>query len=129
MKTQNSQTTLNTAYFLNGTNENITLELLISPPGQTSTSVISLDDIPINESPLKGDVFLTLGSNAKLDKKVLRITTIVTDTSKESNQTGVDVIIKGGVVDKEYPLQEVVLSEGDSVAYSIIIRFKKFIST
>ncbi len=128
MNPQNSQTTLNTAYFLNDTKENINLNLLISAPGQTSTSVVSLDDIPINESPLKGDVFLTLGSNAKLDKKVLRITTIVTDTSRESNQTGVDVKIKGGLLDKEYPLQAEVLNEGDSVVYSIIIRFKKFIS-
>lgn len=128
MKPQNAQTTLNTAYFLNDTKENITLNLLISVPGQTSTSIVSLDDIPINESPLKGDVFITLGSNAQLDKKVLRITTIVTDTSRESNQTGVDVKIKGGVLDKEYPLQAEVLNEGDSVFYSIIIRFKKFIS-
>ena len=128
MKTENSQTTLNTAYFLNGTLENITLELLISTKGQTSTSVISLDDIPINESPLKGDVFLTLGSNAKLDKKVLRITTIITDTSRESIHTGIIVKIQGGLGDKEFPLQEDVLEEGDSVVYSIIIRFKKFIS-
>lgn len=127
MPEQNYFSTLNTAYFLDSSDNIISLELLISAPGQTSTSVVSLDDIMITELPLKGDVLLPLKSNKQLNQVTMRITTIVTDTSRESNHTGVIVKLSGGLIEKEIPLQEEVAQEGDSVVYSIIIRFKQFI--
>ena len=127
MPEQNYFSTLNTAYFLDSSDNIISLELLISAPGQTSTSVVSLDDIMITELLLKGDVLLPLKSNKQLNQVTMRITTIVTDTSRESNHTGVIVKLSGGLIEKEIPLQEEVAQEGDSVVYSIIIRFKQFI--
>ncbi|HEX4875687.1 MAG TPA: hypothetical protein VFV31_03390 [Chitinophagaceae bacterium] len=119
-----STTTVNTAYFLNGTQNPVTLKIFIGDKGQSGDSVISLDNVIIGKN-LKGDIEMMVGTNQELAGKVLDITTTVLDLSRETNKTEVTVSLTGGIAEREYFLNEEVKNEGDLVPYSMIFRFKK----
>ena len=116
---------LNTVYLVTGSNKNVTLEIIIGAPGQTSRTMISIDDdIIADDHP--GSFFESpIGKNKSLDGKTLFITSNITDTSPDTNHTEMLIRLRGGVTFREYPLAKVVDEEGESVPYLSVIEFLK----
>lgn len=115
------ETSLNTVYFVRNSNH-VIVELIYGDPGQSSSTVMHLDGIEL-EDGTPGDIVRNLGPGSGLDGKTLDITASVTDTSRTSNHTEMIVRLRGGATFREFVLSENVTEEGETVFYSAIIRF------
>jgi hypothetical protein len=119
------RTALDTLYFVNGTNRNVTLEVITGSVGQTSKMTIDLDDTNIVKNHPGIFPATVIGTNKNLEGKVLTIVCTIADTSRETNLTEMRIRLNGGVMFMEFPLFATVDAEGDSVNYTCFITFFK----
>jgi hypothetical protein len=119
------KTTLDTVYLVDGSSRNVTLEIIVGAPGQTAVTDIILGDTNLVKGK-KGsiDEFI-LGANKELNGKKLFITTVMVDTSRDTNNVESIIRLRGGFKFIEYPLFKVVKNEGDSAIFSSSIEFFK----
>ncbi len=131
-------TTLTTDYIVNGSDQLVTLELIIGAPGQTAKTVLKVDgnspkqstngDLPASFSGGLNET--KIDTNKNLSGKILEISTDVTDTSKETNHTELIVRLRGGKYGfTEYPLVLVVDNDGDDAMYKVTIKFTKSLNS
>ncbi|CAN5266545.1 hypothetical protein BH11BAC5_BH11BAC5_27960 [soil metagenome] len=117
------KTTLDTVYIVDGSNNNITLEVNIGDTGQTSNMTIMLDNQVITQN-LRGDYNENiLGTNTALNGKKLSIVANVADTSRDTNLTSLTIHLKGGPETHDLPLFKTVDEEGGSEDYICLIEF------
>ncbi|MEO7766902.1 MAG: hypothetical protein ABIS01_05725 [Ferruginibacter sp.] len=116
-------TTLDTIYIIDSTNNNVTLAVSIGDQAQTSDMTIRLDEeIIVKEHP--GDFpEKILGTNQQLKGKKLSIVATIADTSQTSNLTSLTIRIKGGFFPGEFPLAKTVDTNGASADYLCLIEF------
>lgn len=119
------KTTLDTVYLIDGSIRKVMFELVVGAPGQTAVTDIILG----NDNIMKGkkgsiDEF-SLGTNKELNGKKLNVTTVVTDTSRDTNLAEVTLHLQGGFKAMEYPLIKIVKEEGDTVVFTFAIEFFK----
>lgn len=119
------KTALDTLYFVNGSNKNITLEAITGDVGQTSRMSIDLEGKEIVKNHNGSFPETVLGSNKELLGQTLTIVCTIADTSRNTNFTELRLRLKGGIIFQEYPLFAEVENEGDSVKYICIITFFK----
>jgi hypothetical protein len=116
-------TTLNTLYITDGSDNDITLEVNAGAQGQTSDMTIKLNSTIVTEN-LSGDFAETiLGTNNSLNGKKLNIVATIADTSRETNFTSLTIHLRGGAGPADFPLSKAVDEEGGSVDYLCIIEF------
>lgn len=120
---ETDNTTLNTLYIIDGSDNDITLEVNAGAEGQTSDMTIKLNKSIVTEN-LSGDFAETvLGTNRSLNGKKLNIAATIADTSRETNFTSLTIHLKGGTIPADFPLSKAVEEEGGSVDYLCIIEF------
>jgi hypothetical protein len=119
------KTALDTLYFVNGSNKNVTLEAITGDVGQKSRMSIDLDGKEIAKNHDGSFPETVLGSNKDLLAQTLTIVCTIADTSRNTNFTELRLRLKGGIIFQEYPLFAEVENEGDSVKYICIITFFK----
>ncbi|MFT3703477.1 MAG: hypothetical protein QM802_13965 [Agriterribacter sp.] len=118
-------TTLDTLYIVNGSDNNITLEINVGAEEQTGDMTIKLDDAIIVENHA-GDFHETIiGTNKSLNGKKLSIVANIVDTSRKTNFTSLSIHLKGGVTPNDFNLAKTVDDEGASVDYLCLIEFFK----
>ncbi|PZR27939.1 MAG: hypothetical protein DI535_08325 [Citrobacter freundii] len=119
------KTTLDTVYLIDGSSRDVTLEIIVGAPEQTAVTDIILGDNTIVKGK-KGSVDeFPLGANKNLNGKKVLITTVMVDTSKDTNNVESIIRLRGGFKFIEYPLFKVVKNEGDSAIFSSSIEFFK----
>ncbi len=117
------RTTLDTLYILDGSDNEVTLEVNAGAAGQASDMSIELDGSTVVDK-LAGDFSETvLGTNKEMNRKRLRIVATIADLSRETNVTSLTVRLKGGPADTDFLLAKEVEQEGASVDYICLIRF------
>lgn len=119
------RTALDTLYFVNSSNRNVSLEVRTGGPGQTSRMRIELDDTEIVTGHPGHFPETIIGSNKFLQEKTLLINCTITDTSKDTNFTELRIRLDGGIMFMEFPLFASVENDGDSVNYTCLITFFK----
>jgi len=120
---ETDNTTLNTLYIIDGSDNDISLEVNAGAEGQTSDMTIKLNNSIVTEN-LSGDFVETaLGTNKSLNGKKLNIVATIADTSRETNFTSLTIHLKGGTGPADFPLSKAVEEEGGSVDYLCIIEF------
>ena len=119
------KTTLDTAYLTNNSDAAITLEIILGAPGQTGVTDIILDKVHIITAEKGSLPEFALGTNKKLSGKTMMITTVVSDTSKETNYCESIIRIRGGIRFSEYTLFKKVPNEGDEAIFTSSIEFFK----
>ena len=119
------KTTLDTVYLVNGSAGNVTLEVIVGAPGQTAVTDIILGDDNIVKGK-KGSINeFALGPNKELNGKKLHITTVMVDTSKDTNNVESIIRLRGGFKFIEHSLFKVVKNEGDNAIFTSVIEFFK----
>lgn len=118
-------TTLDTLYIIDGSINEVTLEITVQGEGQTSDMTVKLESEVIakehaGDLPKKG-----LGTNKSLNGKKLHIVATIADTSRQTNFTGIKILLNGGVAPVELPLFKTVDEEGQSADYLCLIEFFK----
>jgi hypothetical protein len=124
-QTDNGKTSLDTAYLINGSDAAVTLEIILGAPGQTGTTDIILDRVHIITGEQGSLNEFALGTNRKLNGKTMYITTIVSDTSKDSNYLETIIRLRGGVRFSEYTLYKTVPKSGENAIFTSSIEFFK----
>jgi len=116
-------TTLNTLYITDGSENDITLEINAGAEGQTSDMTVKLNSSILAEN-LSGDFLQTpIGTNQSLNGKKLNIVATIADTSRDTNFTSLTIRLRGGMQPADFPLSKAVDEEGGSVDYLCIIEF------
>ncbi len=119
------KTTLDTAYLVDGSNRPVTVEIIVGAPGQTATTDMILGDKNILRGK-KGSIDeFTLDTNKTLNGKKLHITTVMVDTSRDTNNVEAIIRLRGGFKFIEYELFKVVKNEGDNAIFTAVIEFFK----
>jgi len=117
------RTTLNTLYILDGSDNEVELEVNVGDVGQTSDMSIDLDG-KILADKIAGDFEKTsLGTNKQLHGKKLNIVATIADLSRETNLTSLTIHLKGGIEPNDIPLFKTVDDEGDSADYMCVVKF------
>ncbi len=119
------KTSLDTAYLINGSDAAVTLEIILGAPGQTGTTDILLDGVNIITGEKGSLPEFALGTNKKLHGKTMRITTVISDTAKDTNYLESIIRIRGGIRFAEYILYKTVEKEGGSAIFTSNIEFFK----
>jgi hypothetical protein len=117
------KTTLDTLYLINDSNRIVSIEILVGDQGQTSALSMSLDNKTLISNHIGNLPKTGIDENQLLQGKKLKIQATVTDTSKETNVTSLNIKISGGFLTRNYPLYKMVDSEGDSADYYCNIEF------
>ncbi len=120
-----TKTNLNTLYLINDSAKKINLEITVGDEKQTSLLTVRLDGKIIQENHAGNLSNIEIGKNNELNGKVLKITATITDTSRKTNVTFLNIKISGGVLAGNYPLYKTVENEGDSANYYAVIEFYK----
>ena len=120
-----TKTNLNTLYLVNDSIKKVNLEITVGEEGQTSLLTVRLDRKIIQENHSGNLSNLEIGKSNELNGKVLKITATITDTSKKTNVTFLNIKMSGGVLARSYPLYKTVENEGDSANYYAVIEFYK----
>ena len=116
--------TLNDFYLVDNSANDVKVELKIGAIGQKGLSSLNLGNGKFNKENVKGDLPQTsIGENKDLDMKKLTVLTTISDTSKQTNNTNLEIILTGGLNKKSYSLNKTVNSEGDSADYICVIQF------
>lgn len=115
-------TTLNTVYIIDGSDRQVTLEVIPGDEGQMSDMDIALDDDSLADKMPDPFPETPIGTNKKLQGKVLRIRAIITDVLPDTDITSLTVKIKGGAADAVFPLGKKVSPNG-SAKYICKIEF------
>jgi hypothetical protein len=116
-------TTLDTLYILDGSDNTVTLEVNAGAQGQTSDMTIKLDGSIITENRAGDFPKTVLGTNKALNGKKLSIVATIADTSRETNFTSLMIHLKGGAIPNDFPLSKTVDNEGESADYLCLIEF------
>ena len=125
MAAADDNTSLDTLYILDGSDNTVSLEVKVGAQGQTSDMTIKLNN-SIVKANHPGDFPETpLGNNRQLDGKKLNIVATIADTSRTTNFTGLTINLKGGVSPDSFSLFKTVDAEGASADYICIIEFFK----
>ncbi len=119
------KTSLDTVYLVNGSDTAVTLELILGAPGQTGTTDIILDTTNIITGEKGSLPEFALGTNKKLSGSTMQITTVVSDTAKDTNYLEAIIRIRGGVRFAEYVLYKTVEQEGGFAIFTARIEFFK----
>jgi hypothetical protein len=120
-----TKTNLNTLYLVNDSIKKVNLEITVGEEGQTSLLTVRLDRKIILENHSGNLANIEIGKNSDLNGKVLKITATITDTSRKTNVTFLNIKMSGGVLARSYPLYKIVENEGDSADYYAVIEFYK----
>ncbi len=120
-----TKTNLNTLYLTNDSSKKVNLEITVGDEGQTSLLTVRLDRKIILENHSGNLANIEIGKNSDLNGKVLKITATITDTSRKTNVTFLNIKMSGGVLARSYPLYKIVENEGDSADYYAVIEFYK----
>lgn len=120
-----TKTNLNTLYLINDSTKKVNLEITVGDEGQTSLLTVRLDRKIIQENHAGNLDNIEIGKNSELNGKVLKITATITDTSRKTNVTFLNIKMSGGVLARSYPLYKTVENEGDSANYYAVIEFYK----
>ncbi len=118
--------TLNGTYLVLATTVDVTVEIKIGGPGQTSrtTGELSGSIKKVIFKDIPGSISETIvGPNNTLDNSTLDIDSIVAATSSASNYCEMLVLLKGGKEDKTYTLYQTVAAQGDNAVFSCSIDF------
>jgi hypothetical protein len=118
-------TTLDTLYIINGSDNVITLEVNVGAEEQTSDMTIKIDDTIIIENHAGDFAETTLGTNKSLNGKKLSIVATITDTSQKTNFTSLSIHLNGGPVANDFNLSKTVDADGASADYLCLIEFFK----
>lgn len=70
-------------------------------------------------------MLIEIGNNSELNGKKLKIVATISDTSRKTNLTFLNIKINGGVLTRNYPLYKTVENEGDAADYYCNIEFYK----
>lgn len=116
---------MDTAYLVNGSDSAITLEIILGAPGQTGTTDIILDKVNIITGESGSLPEFAVGTNKKLHGKTMFITTVISDTAKDTNYLEAIFRIRGGVRFSEYILYKTVDKNGGSSIFTSSIEFFK----
>lgn len=120
-----TKTNLNTLYLVNDSTKKVNLEITVGEEGQTALLTVRLGRKIIQENHSGNLSNLEIGKSNELNGKVLKITATITDTSKKTNVTFLNIKMSGGVLARSYPLYKTVENEGDSANYYAVIEFYK----
>lgn len=120
-----TKTNLNTLYLVNDSSKKVNLEITIGDEGQTALVTVRLGKKIILENHTGNISNLEIGKSNELNGNVLKITTTITDTSRKTNLTFLNIKMLGGVLTRSYPLYRIVENEGDSANYYAVIEFYK----
>lgn len=118
-------TTLDTLCIVNGSDDNIALEIWVGAEEQTSDMTIKLDDTIIAENHAGNFPSTILGTNKSLNGKKLSIVAVITDTSRKTNFTSLSIQLTGGISTDTHNLSKTVNDEGASADYLCLIEFFK----
>jgi hypothetical protein len=118
------KTSLDTVYLVNGTDTAVTLEIILGAPGQTGTTDIILDKVNIITAANGSLPEFALGTNRKLNASIMQITTVISDTAKDTNYLESVIRLRGGLRFSEYALFKTVEKEGGFAIYLELIFFK-----
>jgi hypothetical protein len=122
---ETENTTLDTLYIINDSTDPVTLEVTVEGEGQTSDMTVKLGSEVIAKEHAGNLPEKRLGTNKALIGKKLQLAAVITDTSRETNFTGLKIRLSGGVVPMEFPLFKTVDEEGQSADYLCLIEFFK----
>lgn len=120
-----TKTNLNTLYLVNDSTKKVNLEITVGEEGQTALLTVRLGRKIILENHSGNLSNLEIGKSNELNGKVLKITATITDTSRKTNVTFLNIKMSGGVLARSYPLYKTVENEGDSANYYAVIEFYK----
>jgi hypothetical protein len=101
----------------------VAIEITIGDQGQTSALSIALDQDNIVTNHVGNLPKTIIKENKLLHGKNLKIQATITDTSKETNVTSLNIKLSGGFLIRNYPLYKMVDQEGDSADYYCNIEF------
>lgn len=118
-------TALDTLYIVDGSENDVTLEVNVGEAGQTSDMTIRLDNEVITENHAGDFPQQPLGTNQQLNGQKLSIVATIADTSRTTNFTSLTIRLTGGVAQNDFPLFKTVDSEGESADYLCLIEFFK----
>lgn len=118
-----TKTTLDTLYLINDSNRIVSIEITVGDQGQTSSLSISLEKEEIISNHIGSLPKTAIKENKSLNGKSLKIQATITDTSKETNVTSLNVKLSGGFLTRNYPLYKMVDQEGESADYYCNIEF------
>jgi hypothetical protein len=119
------KTSLDTVYLVNGTDAAVTLEIILGAPGQTGTTDIILDKVNIITAINGSLPEFALGTNRKLNGTVMQITTVISDTAKDTNYLESVIRLRGGTRFSEYVLFKTVEKNGGYAIFTSRIEFFK----
>lgn len=119
------KTTLDTAYLTNNSDSAVTLEIILGAPGQTGSTDILLDNVNIRSGEKGSLPEFALGTNKKLHGHTMQITTVASDTAKDTNYLESIIRIRGGIRFAEYVLYKTVEKNGGSAIFVSRIEFFK----
>ena len=120
-----SKTNLDTLYLVNDKNRKIKLNITVGDEGQSSMLTVRLNKTVLIENH-EGDLIdYEIGNNNELNGKKLKIVATISDTSRTTNLTFLNIKINGGVLTRNYPLYKTVENEGDAADYYCNIEFYK----
>lgn len=120
-----TKTNLNTLYLVNDSTKKVNLEITVGEEGQTALLTVRLGRKIILENHSGNLSNLEIGKSNELNGKVLKITATITDTSRKTNVTFLNIKMSGGVLARSYPLYKTVENEGDAADYYCNIEFYK----
>lgn len=120
-----TKTNLNTLYLVNDSTKKVNLEITVGEEGQAALLTVRLGRKIIQENHSGNLSNLEIGKSNELNGKVLKITATITDTSRKTNVTFLNIKMSGGVLARSYPLYKTVENEGDSANYYAVIEFYK----
>jgi len=111
---------------VDGSDNSVFLDFRAGAEGQASLTTVKINRTVVEED-VEGSFEqpLSIGANADLDGKTLRIKTTITDLSDLTNDTFIDITITGGAQDYHHRFEKTVTNERDSVFYSANIIFFK----
>lgn len=118
-----TKTTLDTLYLINDSKRIVSIEIVVGDEGQTSSLSISLDNKNIVSNHVGNLPKTAIDENNLLHGKKLKIQATITDTSKETNVTSLNIKLSGGFLIRNYSLYKMVDSDGDSADYYCNIDF------
>lgn len=116
--------TLNDVYLIDNSDNDVKVQFKIGAEDQKGKASIRVIGGTFNKPNVRGDLAITvIDTNKALHKKKLEIITTITDMSKKTNFTSLDITLTGGLNGKTYSLNKTVDAEGKSADYVCLIQF------
>ena len=116
------KTTLSTIYVVSNSSDEVTLDLIVKPEGQTATSEIKLDSVVLSDDETGSVYDFPIGPNAGIKDRKMVISTTISNTTDEEVEQELVININGGVIPFSDTLGNTV-DAGDSETYYIEVDF------